>query len=86
MLTPERFGLWFGLWGLTPFSTIFHGGGQFYRWRKPEYPEKTTNPLTDLWVLHGRDRMVVGFTTTYAISAYHHYRCDCLVCGLVYGA
>jgi hypothetical protein len=20
----------------------------------------------------GRDRMVVGFTTTYAISAYHH--------------
>jgi len=22
----------------------------------------------------GRDRMVVGFTTTYAISAYHHWR------------
>ena len=22
----------------------------------------------------GRDRMVVGFATTYAISAYHHYR------------
>jgi hypothetical protein len=21
---------------------------------------------------HGRDRMVVGFTTTYAISAHHH--------------
>jgi len=21
---------------------------------------------------HGRDRMVVGFTSTYAISAYHH--------------
>jgi len=21
---------------------------------------------------HGLDRMVVGFTTTYAISAYHH--------------
>jgi len=21
---------------------------------------------------HGHDRMVVGFTTTYAISAYHH--------------
>jgi hypothetical protein len=21
---------------------------------------------------HGRDRMVVGFTTTYAIRAYHH--------------
>jgi hypothetical protein len=22
--------------------------------------------------LHGHDRMVVGFITTYAISAYHH--------------
>ena len=28
-------------------------------------PEKT-------WGHHGRDRMVVGFTTTYAISAYYH--------------
>jgi hypothetical protein len=24
----------------------------------------------------GRDRMVVGFTVTYATSAYHHYRCE----------
>jgi hypothetical protein len=24
----------------------------------------------------GCDYMVVGFTTTYAISAYHHYRCE----------
>ena len=24
----------------------------------------------------GRDRMVVGFTTTYAISAYHHSFCE----------
>jgi len=24
----------------------------------------------------GHDRMVVGFTTTYAISAYHHQRCE----------
>jgi hypothetical protein len=33
----------------------------------------------DMWTLHslvvgrsGGDRMVVGFTTTYAISVYHH--------------
>ena len=25
-----------------------------------------------LWGRRGRDRMVVGFTTTCAISAYHH--------------
>ena len=29
-------------------------------------------PKGQLGVRHGRDRMVVGFTTTYAIHAYHY--------------
>jgi hypothetical protein len=56
-------------------------------WRSVLLVDETGGPRENHWNQYiymsfhirghrGRDRMVVGFTTTYVISAYHHWCCE----------
>ena len=59
---------------ITGTSTNSHNASQ-NNISEPEYRTKlTTIRKHHTWKEQG-GRMVVGFTTTYAINAYHHTRC-----------
>ena len=55
----------------------------FQQDRSPWTQEISQNNCVHRWTTtdqypghHGRDHMIVGFTTTYASSAHHHYSCE----------
>jgi hypothetical protein len=66
-------------------STIFqlYRGGQFYWWRKPEYPERTTFVIhvcvcmvAQNYLFHANMCLIWWYTTTCVIGAYPLWCCE----------
>ena len=68
---------WYGILVDVSFWYCLWITSVFQRKKSCDIPDKwMTIIIITCWDRRGRDRMVVGYTTTYAISAYHHWCCE----------